>query len=75
MRLYFESIGFDRHTGEVWRDGIRRRLEPQPAALLSLLISRAGELVERREIMSRLWGDHTHVNYQDGLNYCIRQIP
>jgi DNA-binding winged helix-turn-helix (wHTH) protein len=74
MRLSFESIEFDQHTGEVWRDGIRRRLEPQPAALLSLLISRAGELVERREIMSRLWGDQTHVKYQDGLNYCIRQI-
>ena len=65
---------FDAGTGEVRRGGSVHRLEPQPAALLTLLMSRPGELVTRQEVIAALWGDHTTVSFQDGLNYSIRQI-
>lgn len=65
---------FDPATGEVHRNGTVHRLEPQPCALLALLMSRPGELVTRPEAIRELWGDHTSVNFQDGLNYSVRQI-
>ena len=37
-------------------------------------MSRPGELVTRHEAIRALWGDHTSVNFQDGLNYSIRQV-
>jgi hypothetical protein len=40
MRFQTLSFEFDPATGEVHRDGAVYRLEPQPAALLALLLSR-----------------------------------
>jgi len=74
MRFRTPSFEFDPPTGEVHRDGTVYRLEPQPAALLALLISRAGELVPRTEAIRELWGEHTAVNFQEGLDYSVRQI-
>ncbi len=61
-------------TGEVRRGDTVRRLEPQPAQVLSLLIRRAGGLVTHDEIKREVWGDETHVDFRDGVHYCIRQI-
>jgi DNA-binding winged helix-turn-helix (wHTH) protein len=65
---------FDTRTGEVRRQGRIIRLEPQPAAVLALLIARQGELVSRDEFRRAVWGDTTHVNFQQSLHYCIRQV-
>ena len=48
-------------------------LAPQPFALLRLLIERRDELVSRREAAEHLWGER-HVETEQGLNYCVRQI-
>ena len=74
MRFRAEDFEFDPGTGEVHRDGSINRLEPQPTALLALLMSRPGELVTRQEAIRVLWGDHTCVGFQDSLNYSVRQI-
>jgi TolB-like protein/Tfp pilus assembly protein PilF len=34
----------------------------------------AGELVTREQIIQELWGDETFVDYEHGINFCIRQI-
>jgi DNA-binding winged helix-turn-helix (wHTH) protein len=65
---------FDSKTGELFRRGSCIRLEPQPAAVLALLIARAGELVSHDELRRAIWGESTHVNFQQSLHYCIRQI-
>jgi DNA-binding winged helix-turn-helix (wHTH) protein len=74
MRFRADDFAFDSGTGEVHRGGSAHRLEPQPAALLALLMSRPGVLVTRQEAIRAVWGDHTCVSFQDGLNYTVRQI-
>ncbi len=37
-------------------------------------MERAGSLVTREEIQKALWQDQTFVDFEQGLNYCIRQI-
>jgi len=49
-------------------------LEPQPARALALLLSRAGDLVRRDELIAHLWGGDTHVDFDRGLAYCIGQL-
>ena len=65
---------FDAVTGEVRRGDVVIRLEPQPAAILRLLAVRPGELVSHDEIRQAVWGESTHVNFQQSLHYCVRQI-
>jgi DNA-binding winged helix-turn-helix (wHTH) protein len=65
---------FDDTSGELRRYGTVTRLEPQPAAVLALLAAQAGQVVTHDEIRRVVWGDKTHVNFQDSVHYCVRQI-
>ncbi len=49
------------------------RLAPQPAALLTLLIDKQGQVASRDEIQRQLWPD-THVEVEQSLHHCVRQI-
>ncbi len=65
---------FNGKTGELWKDGRLIKLQPQPARLLALLVNHAGEVVERDEIQRTIWGTEILVDYELGVNRCIRQI-
>lgn len=56
------------------RGELKLELAPQPARLLEVLVSRAGDLVSRDEIRQALWGDDVHVDFERGINFNIRQI-
>jgi TolB-like protein/tetratricopeptide (TPR) repeat protein len=73
-RLRFESFELDLQCGELRKGGVPVRLQPQPFKVLALLASRAGQLVPREDIQKQVWTDNTFVDFEQGLNYCIRQI-
>lgn len=73
-RLYFGPFELDPHTGELWKSGRPVKLPPQPTKLLIFLASRCGELVTREEIKESLWGADTFVDFEQGLNFCIKKI-
>jgi TolB-like protein/DNA-binding winged helix-turn-helix (wHTH) protein len=56
------------------RDGRPLRLPPQPYKVLSLLAERSGEVVSREDLRRALWGDGTFVDFERGLNSCVRQV-
>jgi DNA-binding winged helix-turn-helix (wHTH) protein/tetratricopeptide (TPR) repeat protein len=56
------------------RDGEVVKLAPQPFRILTLLIDRAGTLVTRAALRDAVWGTETVVDFEHGLNTCIRQI-
>ena len=64
----------DVNAGEVRKAGARIKLQSQPFKVLALLASRAPQIVTRQEIEHEIWGDQTHVDFDLGLNYCIKQI-
>ena len=74
MPLCFGEFRFDPLLLQLKRGEQTLTLERQPAMVLSRLVSTPGELVLREELAAIIWGDGTHVNYDDGLNYCIRRI-
>ncbi|MBV8517342.1 MAG: winged helix-turn-helix domain-containing protein [Acidobacteria bacterium] len=61
-------------TNELRRDGAPVHLQPQPMRVLALLAARAGTLVTREEIRRHVWGEETFVDFDQGLNWCIRRI-
>ena len=72
--LRFGVFELDSSSGEVRKSGLLLKLHPQPAKVLILLASRANQLVTREEIREALWGQDTFVDFEQGLNSCIRQI-
>jgi TolB-like protein/Tfp pilus assembly protein PilF len=72
--LRFGPFEIDPKSGELRRQGTPVRLQPQPFKVLALLVSKAGHLVSREEIQKQVWTDDTFVDFDQGLNYCIRQI-
>lgn len=59
---------------ELIRDGTAVKLSPQPFKVLAMLAQNAGQLVTREELRQRIWGDDTFVDFDKGLNFCIKQI-
>src|SRR5438270_2234411 len=53
---------------------ISLNLPAQPAKILVFLVEHAGEVVTRSELAEQVWGDDTFVNFDQGLNFAIRQI-
>jgi TolB-like protein/DNA-binding winged helix-turn-helix (wHTH) protein/Tfp pilus assembly protein PilF len=70
----FSDFEFDCQSGDLRRDGVSLKLQPQPARVLAVLVQRAGEIVSRQELVDEVWGTDTFVDFEQGLNYAIRQI-
>ncbi|MBI2817262.1 MAG: winged helix-turn-helix transcriptional regulator [Acidobacteria bacterium] len=73
-RVHFDVFDLDLRTRELRKDGRPVRLQDQPAKLLVLLASRAGELVTRSEIEKALWGEDEFVEFEHGINTAMRKI-
>jgi len=74
VALRFGSFELDLRSGEMRRAGVLMRLQPQPFKVLALLACRPGELVTREEIQKEVWPAGTFVDFEQSLNFCIRQI-
>jgi TolB-like protein len=72
--IRFDVFELDLVTGELRRRGKIVRLAPQPTRILAILASRNSHLVSREEIMAEVWGKDVFVDFEHGLNFCIRQI-
>ena len=70
----FAEFYLDLHSGELRRNGELLPLPPQPSKLLAYLVSHSGRLVTREELQRQLWSEGTFVDFDQGLNFCIRQI-
>jgi len=70
----FGQFELDVAAGELRRNTRRVRLQPQPFKLLVLLARRSGALVAREDIRSELWPDGTFVDFDQSVNFAIKQI-
>jgi len=70
----FGDFELDLAAGQLRRSGTLVKLPPQPFKVLALLASRAGQPVTREEIRTEIWGSDTFVDFEQGLNSCIKQI-
>src|SRR5438067_3577264 len=71
--LRFDVFELDTGSGELRKNGERIKLPPQPFRVLELLVRRGGEVLTRADIRERIWCD-SFVDFEQGLNFCIRQI-
>lgn len=72
--LHFGAFELDVRTGELHKSGHKIALRPQAAKILAMLAGRPAQLVTREELKDEIWGPDTFVDFEHGLNLCIRQI-
>jgi DNA-binding winged helix-turn-helix (wHTH) protein len=70
----FDRYELNLNTGELRRNGVPVPLEHQPARALVVLTSKAGALVTRDELRRAIWNGDTFVDFDRGMNYCIRHL-
>jgi DNA-binding winged helix-turn-helix (wHTH) protein len=70
----FGAFEMDLRSGELRKSGVPVRLQPQPFRLLALLTDRPGEVLTRERIREELWPDGTFVDFEQSVNFCVRQI-
>jgi TolB-like protein/Tfp pilus assembly protein PilF len=72
--IHFGDFEFDDQALQLRQGGALLRLQQQPARILSFLLGHRGSLVTREQIRLAIWGEDTFVDFEQGLNFCIRQI-
>ena len=72
--IRFREFELNEQTYELRKGGAQVKVQQQPARILALLVARSGALVSRAEIRTSIWGEDTFVDFEQGLNFCIRQI-
>src|SRR6188768_987186 len=72
--LRFSTFELHPAAGELRQGGGVLKLAPQPFKVLELLALHGGQVVTRAQIRDHVWSGDTHVDFDQGLNFCIRQI-
>ena len=73
-RTRFDAFEVDLRAGEVYKHGIRLKLQDQPFQILALLLERPGDVVTREELRQKLWPADTFVDFDTGLNSAIKKL-
>lgn len=70
----FGAFEVDLRSGEVYKHGVRLKLQDQPFQVLALLLEHAGDVVTREELRQKLWAADTFVDFDTGLNSAIKKL-
>jgi len=70
----FGIFDVDLRTGQLYKRGVRVRLQDQPLKVLAALLEQPGEVVSREALSRRLWPQGTFVDFEHSLNAAIRRL-
>jgi len=74
MVIRFDSFEIDETRGVLRKGGKAVRLRNQSLLVLAALVRRAGEAVTADALRQVVWGDHTFVDFEQGLRSCVKEI-
>jgi DNA-binding winged helix-turn-helix (wHTH) protein/tetratricopeptide (TPR) repeat protein len=72
--LSFGTFELHSDSSELRHNGDLVKLPPQPFKVLEILARKGGQVVTRADIREQVWCGDTFVDFEQGLNFCIRQI-
>jgi len=74
QRVRFGEFELDLSTRELWNNGTKQTLAPQPFQVLQILIENRGQLVSRDALVRHLWPSDTFVDYEQGLKKAVNRL-
>jgi TolB-like protein/DNA-binding winged helix-turn-helix (wHTH) protein/Tfp pilus assembly protein PilF len=72
--LRFDGYELDVRAGELRKHGVRLRLRGQPLQVLEILLERAGEVVTREELQTRIWSGNAFGDFDHNLHNAVARI-
>jgi DNA-binding winged helix-turn-helix (wHTH) protein len=72
--IRFGAFELDLEAERLLKNGRQVRLQPQPFKLLRLLTTQPGRLITREEIQASLWTNDTFVDFEQGVNFAVKQV-
>lgn len=72
--VQFGVYEFDAETGELIKDGVRVRLQEQPAKVLQVFLGRPGELITREQLKQVLAPDTSFGDFDHALNVAVGKL-
>ena len=73
-RVRFGPFEADLCSCELFKHGLKIKLQDQPFQVLALLVKQPGEIISRQEIRKKLWPADTFVDFDVGLNNAIKRL-
>src|SRR5712664_2239708 len=70
----FGVFEVDLRAGELFKQGIKIRLQQQPFRVLALLLEHPGEVVTREDLRQAIWPAGTFVEFDVGLDAAIHKL-
>jgi DNA-binding winged helix-turn-helix (wHTH) protein/TolB-like protein/Flp pilus assembly protein TadD len=70
----FGVFEVDLNAGELFKQGIKIRIQQQPFRVLALLLERPGEVVTREDLRQAIWPAGTFVEFDVGLDAAIHKL-
>ena len=74
MIFRFGLFELDTESEQLLKAGRTVKIQQQPYKLLCLLIAQPGKVVSRDEIRTALWPAETFVDYDQGVNFAMKQV-
>lgn len=74
QRVRFGEFELDLSTRELWTNGTKHTLAPQPFQVLQLLIENRGQLVSHDVVVRHLWPSDTFVDYEQSLRKAVKRL-
>jgi TolB-like protein/DNA-binding winged helix-turn-helix (wHTH) protein/Tfp pilus assembly protein PilF len=59
---------------ELYKNGLKLKLRPQPFRILEILLEYRGEVVTRESLKQLLWNFDTFVDFEQGLNTAVKEL-
>jgi TolB-like protein/DNA-binding winged helix-turn-helix (wHTH) protein/Tfp pilus assembly protein PilF len=72
--IQFAGFEVHLHSGELYRDGKRIKIQERPFKILSILLESPGELVTREALRGRIWPADTFVDFDHSLAVAVNKI-
>ena len=73
-QVQFGPFAADLRTGELFKSGIRIKLQDRPFAILAMLLEHPGEVITRDEIRVHLWPDGTFVDFDHNISSAVGKL-
>ncbi len=72
--IYFGAFHLDIKKEELFKDGLRVKLQGKVYQMLAALLQKPGEVVTREELRLHLWPSHTYVNFDANMNTTVNKL-
>ncbi|MCP5112958.1 MAG: transcriptional regulator, partial [bacterium] len=72
--IRFGPFEADFSAGQLWKNGLKIKIQEMPLRVLACLLERPGDVVTREELREKLWAKDEFVEFEHSLNTAVNKL-